>query len=558
MASGNPILGALCRKSRTGSHFNESFNIVGYNVGTMKQDEAFEILKTGANVFLTGEPGSGKTYLVNRYVSYLRDHDIIPAITASTGIAATHIGGMTIHSWSGIGIRNYITQHDLRRIEDNPRTGRKIKNARVLIIDEISMLSARTFGLVDEVCRGVRNSFEPFGGLQVVLVGDFFQLPPVVRRQDGENERLPFENEEDDLGAAFAYRSPVWRELGLSVCYLSEQFRQEDATFLDILSALRSGSLTDGHRSRLLERSAGRSKIPEGITKLFPHNADVDLVNERELGKLFGPAHVFTMQSSGQSALVDQLKRGCLSPEKLQLKMGAKVMFTKNSFEGKFVNGTTGTIVGFRADDVPIVETRAGKRIAAEQASWSVEIESETLATVTQVPLRLAWAITVHKSQGMSLDAAIIDLGLAFEYGQGYVALSRVRTLAGLHLLGLNERALEVHPDILEKDIEFRVASEKELLEFCGRDHKENEKEQQEFIYACGGKKISEVASAVIKSYSLETLRAKNKNAYRKWTEEEDEDLARRHRAGEKIKEIAAALGRQKGAISSRIAKLGL
>ena len=238
--------------------------------------------------------------------------------------------------------------------------------------------------------------------------------------------------------------------------------------------------------------------------------------------------------------------------------MCAKVMFTKNSFEGKFVNGTTGTIVGFRADDVPIVETRAGKRIAAEQASWSVEIESETLATVTQVPLRLAWAITVHKSQGMSLDAAIIDLGLAFEYGQGYVALSRVRTLAGLHLLGLNERALEVHPDILEKDIEFRVASEKELLKFCGRDHKENEKEQQEFIYACGGKKISEVASAVIKSYSLETLRAKNKNAYRKWTEEEDEDLARRHRAGEKIKEIAAALGRQKGAISSRIAKLGL
>jgi hypothetical protein len=453
----------------------------------MTQDEAFNILKTGVNVFLTGEPGSGKTYLVNRYVEYLRAHGIAPAITASTGIAATHIGGMTIHSWSGVGIKNRITQNDLRRIEDNPRTGRRMKNARVLIVDEVSMLSARTFGIVDEICRAVRGSDEAFGELQVVLVGDFFQLPPVVRRVEDPEERLPFENEPEDPAASFAYRSPAWRELGLTVCYLSEQYRQEDAAFLDILSALRSGSLTDDHKERLLSRAAGLSEVPKGITKLFPHNADVDRVNERELGNLSGTPHVFMMEGNGQANLVEQLKRGCLSPEKLQLKVGAKVMFTKNNFEGKFVNGTTGTIVGFRADDAPIVETRSGKRIAAEPADWKIEVESETLASVRQVPLRLAWAITVHKSQGMSLDAAIIDLGNAFEYGQGYVALSRVRTLAGLHLLGLNDRALEVHPDILEKDAEFRAASIGASEQFRAMSPRDRACMEEEFVRACGG-----------------------------------------------------------------------
>jgi len=210
-------------------------------------------------------------------------------------------------------------------------------------------------------------------------------------------------------------------------------------------------------------------------------------VNERELENLFGASHVFTMKGNGQANLVEQLKRGCLSPEKLQLKIGAKVMFTKNNFEGKFVNGTTGTVVGFRADDVPIVETRAGKRIAAEPTDWKIETESETLASVRQVPLRLAWAITVHKSQGMSLDAAIIDLGNAFEYGQGYVALSRVRTLAGLHLLGLNDRALEVHPDILEKDIEFRAASERVREQFHSMQLGDRALMEGRFIHACGG-----------------------------------------------------------------------
>jgi len=192
----------------------------------MTQQEALEILKAGANVFLTGEPGSGKTYLVNQYVAWLREHGIAPAITASTGIAATHIGGMTIHSWSGIGVKTELTKQDLRRIEDNRRAARRIVNAHILIIDEISMLSARTFGMVDAVCRVVRKSQKSFGGLQVVLVGDFFQLPPVVRRDDEPDARLGFGNESGDANAQFAYASPAWTALDPTVCYLFEQHRQ--------------------------------------------------------------------------------------------------------------------------------------------------------------------------------------------------------------------------------------------------------------------------------------------------------------------------------------------
>lgn len=553
---------------------------LSYNTETMTQNEAFEILKTGANMFLTGEPGSGKTYLVNRYVAYLRERGISPAITASTGIAATHIGGMTIHSWSSIGIKNELTKQDIRRIHDNRRAVCRIVNAHVLIVDEISMLSARTLEMVDAVCRAVRESEGPFGGLQVILVGDFFQLPPIVRHNDDSNGRLAFANSGDPSSfsprrgeeAQFAYESPAWQALDPAVCYLSEQYRQEDAVFLEILSALRSGLLNDGHKDRLLKCVKRLSGIPEGVTKLFPHNADVDRVNERELEKLPDKAHIFTMHSNGQPKLVEQLKRGCLSPETLQLKIGAKVMFTKNSFEGKFVNGTTGAVVGFRdSDGLPIVEIRTGASMAVEPDDWSIEDNWQVLASVRQVPLRLAWAITVHKSQGMSLDAAVVDLSTAFEYGQGYVALSRVRSLAGLHLLGFNERAFEVHPDILVKDAEFRVASDQSLSKFCDVDSKNILRIQEQFLRDCGGK-ISDDSSKnkerdfvpsfdasdiVSKSYSVEMVREKYENAYCPWTKENDEDLVCRYQAGERTEEIAAALGRQRGAISSRLVKLG-
>ncbi len=458
----------------------------------MTQDEALTILKTGANVFLTGEPGSGKSYTVNRFVAYLRECGIEPAITASTGIAATHIRGMTIHSWSGIGIKNFLSEYDLDKITANERIAKRIMHTKVLILDEVSMLSATTFEMVDAVCRAVRRSHKPFGGLQVVLVGDFFQLPPIVRR-DSARAAAAEQGFDFDEGAApvapFCYRSAVWTRLNPLVCYLEEQHRQEDGEFLELLSAIRSGEVASAHRASIKKRTiADTASVPASCVRLFPHNADVDTINTAELAKTPGAAKRYTMQSSGSPAMVEALKRGCLSPEVLELKIGAAVMCTKNNPTAGYVNGTLGEVIGFDpAHSHPIIKTRSGSRLVVEPAEWPMEEDGRVLAKLTQVPLRLAWAITIHKSQGMSLDAAVMDLSQTFEYGQGYVALSRIRTLAGLYLLGVNERALSVHPDAARKDIEFRDQSALARETFDALPAAEVGLLQSNFLAACGG-----------------------------------------------------------------------
>lgn len=458
----------------------------------MTQDEVLAILKTGANVFLTGEPGSGKTHTINQFVAWLRERSIEPAVTASTGIAATHINGHTVHSWSGIGVKRNLTKSDLDRIANNKRVAGRAKNAHTLIIDEISMLSAHTLALAEMACRYIRSSRAPFGGLQIVLVGDFFQLPPVVERnEDYDNydggERVLFKTSQVEAQDLFAFNSSAWSALNLSVCYLSEQYRQDDQEFLEVLAAIRSGTVSERHRTLLGTRLSQNAK--DGITQFFSHNADVDRINIAKLSKLPGEERVFDMESRGPKQLVERLKRGCLSPETLALKVGAQVMFTKNdTTQHRFVNGTLGTIAGFSKEDGnPIVKINSGRTVFAEPADWSIEEGGRIFARITQVPLRLAWAITVHKSQGMSLDAAHMDLRDTFEHGQGYVAISRVRTLAGLSLAGWNDRALEVHPDICVKDVEFRKASRVAQEYLVNVTADELLKRQNNFIRACGG-----------------------------------------------------------------------
>lgn len=449
----------------------------------MTQDTALSILQTGANVFLTGEPGSGKTHTVNRYVAWLRERGIEPAITASTGIAATHIGGSTIHAWSGIGVLKDLTPADIDALTQKEHVVRRVGRTPVLIIDEISMLDGRTLDDVDAVLRAMRHPSLPFGGVQVVFVGDFFQLPPVSTSADRRMEDTLFYDEAPRT--AFAFTSRAWKQANPIVCYLSEQHRTDDPVFLDILSSLRRGVLTEDHKDLLRERQCEPKE--DAVTRLYSHNASVDRINLTELSKLPGKEQRFTMQEKGSEKLTAGLKKHCLSPEVLTLKEGARVMFTKNSFEQGFVNGTLGVVTRFSRTGDPVVETRAGKEITVSRMDWHVMTDGKPVATISQLPLRLAWAITVHKSQGMSLDAACMDLSTAFEYGQGYVALSRVRTLQGLFLLGANERALEVHPEVSSEDETFRALSDvaEETFEKMGEG--EMHELSDRFVKASGG-----------------------------------------------------------------------
>lgn len=456
----------------------------------MTQATALKILQTGANVFLTGEPGSGKTHLVNQYVGWLRERGVEPAITASTGIAATHIGGMTIHSWSGIGVRRNLSPYDLDTIASNPRVVKRVSRASVLIIDEVSMLSAETLSMAEAVCREVRRSGQPFGRLQVVLVGDFFQLPPIVanKREQNGAMRLGFgEGAPGGTLAPFAFRAPAWEALHPEVCYLSEQHRQEDAAFLDLLARMRSGAPDTRTRELLAARRADEEHAPEELPRLFCHNIDVDRVNEERLAAIPGRARQFRMTGRGPDILVAALKHGCLSPETLSLKTGARVIFTKNKPDGSFVNGTLGEVEGFAEDGTPVVRAFNGRRIWAEPMEWTISDGSRVLAKIEQIPLRLAWAITIHKSQGMTLDAAVMDLSDTFEYGQGYVALSRVRALAGLHLIGLNDRALEVHPEVSAADRDFKLRSARARMKFEPMSDVEHRALARHFIRAAGG-----------------------------------------------------------------------
>jgi len=449
------------------------------------QSQALCILKTGTNVFLTGGPGSGKTYVINKYVDYLRSHGIEPAITASTGIAATHIGGMTIHSWSGIGIKTKLDKSALKQITSREHVARRVRRAKILIIEEISMLTGETLSMVDVVCRAIKQTQKPFGGLQVIFAGDFFQLPPVVKREIDENVQTTFIK----TSSRFAYGSEAWKATDPTVCYLSEQHRQDDDNFLAILAAIRGNTFNSDHLCYLEDRKIKCDLVPKNAVKLFSHNADVDRLNDEVLAKLPGNAHEFIMILFGPETLVAALIKGCLSPETLRLKVGAAVMFTKNNPKEGFVNGTLGTVSGFdKTSDYPLIKLRNGRQIKVKPMDWTVEENGRVRAQVSQLPLRLAWAITVHKSQGMNLDEAVMDLSSVFEFGQGYVALSRVRRLSGLYILGLNDRALQIHPEVLAKDEDFRLTSNEAEMAFSRITFADLQKRQSNFIVACGGK----------------------------------------------------------------------
>lgn len=403
----------------------------------MTQKEALEIMKMGFNVFLTGEPGTGKTYVLSKYIEFLRKKNIPIGITASTGIAATHLDGVTIDSWSGLGIRDDLTEKDLEILNNKFHLRNRLLKTKVLIIDEVSMVSGKKLDLYDKILRNIRGKNLPFGGLQLILSGDLFQLPPV------SNDRNKID---------FIFNSNSWQDLDLRICYLTQAFRHKDQQLLDILMSIRESKVDKNIIYKLRQTSTNTFDNRITPTKLYTHNIDVDTINNQELEKLQEEPREYYMASLGNDKLTAVLKNTCLAPEVLKLKKKALVMFVRNNYSDGYVNGTMGKVHGFNNNGDPVIELFSGKKVSVIPTQWTIMDGDKIIAQLTQIPLRLAWAITVHKSQGMTLDAAELDLSKSFLMGMGYVALSRVRSLRGLRLLGLNEMALKVNPLVSEFD----------------------------------------------------------------------------------------------------------
>lgn len=494
----------------------------------MNQGLALEILLSGESVLLTGPAGAGKTFVLNQFITLAKHQGKHVSVTATTGLAATHLGGTTIHSWSGIGVQDSLPPH----FADHIAKGRReiIEKTDVLLIDEISMLHDFRLDMVDEVCRAVREVDEPFGGIQVVMSGDFFQLPPI--------------NRGDSRAGGFVVNSNVWQELSPVICYLDEQHRQDDEMLLEILNAIRAGDVRRHHAEALLARTEVYPDELEQLTELHTVNIDVDSINHAKLDELEGDEVTYSQSTTGGESYIESLQRSVLAPPALKLKLGALVMAVKNSLERKYVNGSLGTVVAFEPHtDYPIVRFKNGKEVTMQPDTWELRDGDKKRASITQIPLRLAWAITVHKSQGMTLDAARIDLRKAFVEGMGYVALSRVKRLDNLYLTGINQTALRVSEDAQSIDEILRAQAARDAKRFA---HLLTEKKDRT---------VAEPKKANGWSDKIAKMRETYPNAYRPWTPEHDELLKREFQNGLSITELSGELGRHEGSITIRLQK---
>lgn len=484
---------------------------------------------------LTGPAGTGKTFVLNQFIKLAKYEGKHVSVTATTGLAATHLGGTTIHAWAGIGVNDMLPQG----FAEHMAKGRReiIEKTDVLIIDEISMLHDYRLDMVDEVCRLVRRKDEPFGGIQVSMSGDFYQLPPV--------------NRNDSREGGFVVHSNAWRELDPVILYLSDQFRQDEGdVLLDILSSMRTNELRRHHAEALLARADNEPPENALLTELHTTNVNVDRINEERLVTLAGDELIYQQHTTGSANYVENLQRSVLAPAVLTLKQGALVMAVKNDTARRYANGSLGTVVDFEpGTDYPVVEFLNGKTVTMLPDTWELRDGDKKRASISQVPLRLAWAITVHKSQGMTLDAARIDLRKAFVPGMGYVALSRVKNLDNLYLTGINRMALQMSDDAhtIDDMLRGRAANDAKRFKHLQQQADSRKSELPE--------KSKKKASSSGWAEKIAKMRETHPNAYMPWTEQDDAVLKQEFQSGAGIKDLSKKLGRHAGSITMRLQK---
>jgi len=408
------------------------------------------LVKSGENLFITGHAGTGKSYILNMLKSKFKKL----VVTSTTGIAAVNVKGQTIHSWAGVGICRYPVDTVVKNILNKPTTRNQILKCNMLAVDEISMLNIKTFEYVDKVLRLVREEDAPFGGIQIIFFGDFFQLPPV-------------EKEAEELH--YCFESPVWTELNLKNILLTENHRQNEENFIKTLSNMRLNSLGEEDEKLLNSRDVNLNRMlsakkEDDILHIFSTNEEADNYNQKMFNALLSPVVEFLAQdevlrgkdfvsenlTQREETILEIFNKSCRAEKLIKLKLGARVMLLVNSdFKTGLINGSCGVITAFNDDSIT-VEFENGVIKDIEPEKFEYYYNDKVMAQRHQYPLRLAWAVTIHKSQGMTLDSLFVDCKRIFERGQAYVAMSRVKTLSGLYLENFSKERVLADGKVVE------------------------------------------------------------------------------------------------------------
>ncbi|KAF8647713.1 hypothetical protein AX16_006549 [Volvariella volvacea WC 439] len=468
---------------------------------SQEQMHILQLAQEGSNVFYTGSAGTGKSVLLREIIKTLRNkyvkHPDAVAVTASTGIAACNVGGVTVHSFAGIGLGLESVNDLASKIKKNKKAYTRWKRTKVLIIDEVSMVDGELFDKLEGLGRTLRKEKGPFGGIQVIVTGDFFQLPPVSKAGP----------------VKFAFEAETWSDTIQHTFNLTKVFRQSDQEFVDMLNEMRFGRLSQQAISKFKSLSRPLA-FEDGLdaTELFPRREDVDKSNSTRIARLNTQEMHFVAVDAGviqDPAQREKILSNMMAPQRLSLRLDAQVMLIKN-VDDTLVNGTMGRVIRFVDPTVyqtqydpeselggegaignntssvgsaakkggpgvgtgkkyPVVEFVQSngfrRTMLVMPEVWKVELPSgEVQASRTQLPLILSWAMSIHKAQGQTLDRVKVDLGKVFERGQAYVALSRATSLEGLQVLNFDPRKVTVHPKVAEwsktlSTIEIRASS---------------------------------------------------------------------------------------------------
>lgn len=393
---------------------------------TADQQTALSVLKASDNIFLTGAAGSGKSYLLRHFLQGQK----IPVL-ASTGAAAILVGGRTFHSFFGLGIMEGGVDATIQRALNDKRVRKRLQKAHTVVIDEVSMISGPLLRTAERIARLAREKDIPWGGLRIIAVGDFAQLPPVN----------PFSRKKE-----WAFLDTVWSESSFQTLILEKIMRTTDPQFLTVLNQVRKGLVDQGVSDFLNER---REAVPsDDVTRLFPHRAHVESYNLEKLGEIPGPVQSFQTEYTGRALDIENFKKHSPIPEAIYLKPEALVMIRQNDPEGRWVNGSCGRVEKMKENALQI-RLESGRCVELERAEFTLlNAEGAPVVSARNFPVTLAWAMTIHKAQGATLDRMLVDLRKIWEPGQAYVALSRVRQKEGLFIEGWRREAIFADPQV--------------------------------------------------------------------------------------------------------------